>query len=723
MANTIEVKVPDIGDFSDVPVIEILVSVGDTVTKEQGLATLESDKATLEVPSSAAGVVKEIKVKLGDKVSEGSLVVVLEAEGQAAAEAPKAAAPAQAETPKVEQKAEAPKAAAPAPSQSAAASGPVEVKVPDIGDFSDVPVIEILVSVGDTVSKEQGLVTLESDKATLEVPSSAAGKVKEIKVKIGDKVNQGDLVVVLEGEGGQASAEAAPSASAPTPAPAPAQTPRSGPSAADAPPAPKAAAGTGKPADIECRMVVLGSGPGGYTAAFRAADVGLDTVLIERYASLGGVCLNVGCIPSKALLHSAAVIDEVAHAGDFGVDFGKPKINLDKLREYKEKVVGSLTKGLAGMAKQRKVRVVQGTGVFVSPNEIEITGEDGKTQLLRFEQCIIAAGSQAVKLPNFPWDDKRVMDSTDALELAEVPKKLLVVGGGIIGLEMATVYRALGSEVTVVEFMDQLMPGADKDLVKPLADRLKKQGVIVHLKTKASGVSAEKKGITVTFESATEGQKPELESGTWDRVLVAVGRSPNGKKIGADKAGVQVTDRGFIPVDTQMRTNVPHIFAIGDIVGNPMLAHKATHEGKLAAEVAAGEKKEWVARVIPSVAYTDPEIAWVGVTETEAKAKGLKVGVAKFPWAASGRAIGIGRTEGFTKLIFDEATHRVIGGGIVGVHAGDLLAEIGLAIEMGAEAEDIGHTIHAHPTLSESVAMAAEVYDGTITDLYIPKKK
>lgn len=489
------------------------------------------------------------------------------------------------------------------------------------------------------------------------------------------------------------------------------------------PAAPKPALSSGKPADIECEMVVLGSGPGGYTAAFRAADVGLDTVLVERYASLGGVCLNVGCIPSKALLHAAAVIDEVAHAGDFGVEFGKPTITLDKLREYKEKVVNQLTKGLAGMAKQRKVRNVQGVGRFVSANELEITAADGSTQLLRFQKCIIAAGSQAVKLPNFPWDDKRVMDSTDALELAEVPGSLLVVGGGIIGLEMATVYSALGSKVTVVEFMDQLMPGADKDLVKPLADRLKKQGIEVHLKTKASGVTADAKGITVTFDAAEEGQAPALAQGTFDRVLVAVGRSPNGKKIDAEKAGVQVTDRGFIPVDRQMRTNVPHIFAIGDIVGNPMLAHKATHEGKLAAEVAAGHKKEWVARVIPSVAYTNPEIAWVGVTETEAKAKGLKVGVAKFPWAASGRAIGIGRTEGFTKLIFDEETHRIIGGAIVGVHAGDLLAEIGLAIEMGAEAEDIGHTIHAHPTLSESVAMASEIYDGTITDLYMPKKK
>ncbi|QDI04740.1 dihydrolipoyl dehydrogenase [Xanthomonas cerealis pv. cerealis] len=598
----------------------------------------------------------------------------------------------------------------------------IEVKVPDIGDYSEVPVIEVLVAVGDSVKKDQGLLTLESDKATLEVPSAAAGVIKELKVKLGDTLSEGAVIALLETEDAGAASAAAPAAAK---ADAPASKPPVAPShrAPAEPPVPKPALASGKPADIECKMVVLGAGPGGYTAAFRAADLGLDTVLIERYPSLGGVCLNVGCIPSKALLHAAAVIDEVAHAGDFGVTFSAPKIALDKLRTYKENVVGRLTGGLASMAKQRKVRTVTGVASFVSPNELEIVGADGKTQLLRFEHCIIAAGSQAVKLPNFPWDDKRVMDSTDALELQEIPKTLLVVGGGIIGLEMATVYSALGSKVTVVEFMDQLMPGADKDLVKPLAERLKKQGVQIHLKTKATEVKADKKGITVSFEAAAAGETPALGATSYDRVLVAVGRSPNGKKIGAEKAGVNVTERGFIPVDRQMRSNVPHIFAIGDIVGNPMLAHKATHEGKLAAEVAAGEKKEWVARVIPSVAYTNPEIAWVGVTETEAKAKGLKVGVAKFPWAASGRAIGIGRTEGFTKLIFDEDTHRIIGGAIVGVHAGDLLAEIGLAIEMGAEAEDIGHTIHAHPTLSESVGMAAEVYDGTITDLYIPKKK
>jgi dihydrolipoamide dehydrogenase len=588
----------------------------------------------------------------------------------------------------------------------------IEVKVPDIGDFDGIPVIEILVQPGDIVAKDQGLVTLESDKATMEVPSSAAGVVKELKVKLGDTVSEGSVIAILESAEGASAPPAAPKTEAAVaPAPAPAAPPTA------AAPAPTAAASSGRKADVECRMLVLGAGPGGYTAAFRSADLGLDTVLVERYPSLGGVCLNVGCIPSKALLHAANVIDEAAHAKDYGIDFGAPKIALDALRGYKEKVVGQLTKGLAGMAKQRKVRTLQGGGKFVSPNEIEVTGDSG-TQLVRFEQCIIAAGSQPVKLPAFPWDDPRVMDSTDALELKDIPKSLLVVGGGIIGLEMATVYRALGAEVTVVEFMDQLMPGADTDLIKPLADRLKKQGITVHLKTKVVEAKAAKAGIVCSFEGASIPAKD-----TYDRVLVAVGRAPNGKKIDADKAGVAVTDRGFIEVDRQMRTNVPHIFAIGDIIGQPMLAHKATHEGKLAAEVAAGEKKEWVARVIPSVAYTDPEIAWVGVTETEAKAKGLKVGVGKFPWAASGRAIGIGRTEGFTKLIFDEATHRIIGAGIVGVHAGDLIAEATLAIEMGCEVADIGHTIHPHPTLSESVGMAAEVFDGTITDLYIPKKK
>ena len=606
----------------------------------------------------------------------------------------------------------------------------IESKVPDIGGHGDVPVIEILVAVGDTVKKDQGLVTLESDKATMEVPAIADGTIKALKVKLGDTVSEGAVIAVID----SAAASAPPPANAgggwegvalgsddgkstpPQPSPAPA-----GEGAKQ--PAPQAASSSGRKADIECAMVVIGAGPGGYTAAFRSADLGLDTVLIERYASLGGVCLNVGCIPSKALLHAADVIEQAAHASDYGVDFGKPKINIDTLRGYKDKVVGQLTKGLAGMAKQRKVRVVQGTAKFVSANELEIVDAEGKTQLLRFAHCIIAAGSQPVKLPSFPWGDPRVMDSTDALNLADVPKKLLVVGGGIIGLEMATVYRALGSEVTVVEFMPQLMPGADLALVKPLADRLQKQGVAIHLTTKVVDAKAQKNGIACTFEgeSIPDGK-------LYDRVLVSVGRAPNGGKLDAEKAGVRVGERGFIDVDRQMRSNVPHIFAIGDLVGQPMLAHKATHEGKLAAEVAAGEGmpgkgREWVARVIPSVAYTDPEIAWVGVTETEAKAKGLKVGVGKFPWAASGRAIGLSRTEGFTKLVFDEDSHRIIGGGIVGVHAGELIAEIALAIEMGCEVHDIGHTIHPHPTLSESVGMAAEVFDGSITDLYVPKKK
>ncbi|MGN2253002.1 dihydrolipoyl dehydrogenase [Frateuria sp. GZRe12] len=606
----------------------------------------------------------------------------------------------------------------------------IEVKVPDIG-HDNVPVIEVLVKAGDRVEKEQSLITLESDKATMEVPSSAAGVVKELKVKVGDEVSEGAVILTLEAEAsapspprGEGRGEGAPSpetsngAKTKTDVPASsAPSPQSSPRGGEEAKAPQAAAVSSKPADIECKLVVLGSGPGGYTAAFRAADLGVDTVLVERYASLGGVCLNVGCIPSKALLHAAAVIDEAEAMAAHGVSFGKPKIELDKLRKFKDQVVGKLTGGLAGMARQRKVRTVQGTGSFVSPHELEVKTAEG-TKLIRFEHAIIAAGSQAVRLPMFPWDDERVMDSTGALELKDIPKQLLVVGGGIIGLEMATVYAGLGSEVTVVEFMDQLIPGADADLVKPLAKRLGGKLKGVHLKTKVVEAKATKKGIEVRYEGDSI-----PDTTVFDRVLVAVGRSANGNKIGADKAGVAVTERGFINVDTQMRTNVPHIFAIGDLVGQPMLAHKATHEARVAAEVVAGMKSHFDARVIPSVAYTDPEIAWVGVTEREAKEKSLKVGVGKFPWAASGRAIGIDRTEGFTKLLFDEETHRVVGAGIVGPHAGDLISELALAIEMGAEAADIALTIHPHPTLSESVAMAAEVYEGTITDLYIPKKK
>jgi len=600
----------------------------------------------------------------------------------------------------------------------------IEVKVPDIGGHDNVPVIEVLVKVGDTVSKEQSLITLESDKATMEIPSSAAGVIKELKLKVGDEVSEGAVIVVLEvadasppsptgrGAGGEGSAEAMPSATAePTP------TPSGHPLPSGEGKVPQAAGASGRAADIECKLVVLGSGPGGYTAAFRAADLGVDTVLVERYATLGGVCLNVGCIPSKALLHAAEVIDEAAAMAAHGVSFGAPKIDIDKLRSFKNKVVAQLTGGLGSMAKQRKVRIVEGTGMFVSPNELEVQTKDG-VKLIRFENAIIAAGSQSVKLPSFPWDDERIVDSTGALELKEVPKKLLVVGGGIIGLEMATVYSALGSEVTVVEFMDQIIPGTDADLIRPLSQRLGKRLKGIHLKTKVVEAKATKKGIEVSYEGDS------IPATTlFDRVLVSVGRSPNGGKIGADKAGVAVTERGFINVDSQMRTNVPHIFAIGDLVGQPMLAHKATHEAKVAAEVVAGQKSHFDARVIPSVAYTDPEIAWVGVTEREAKEKGLKIGVGKFPWAASGRAIGIDRTEGFTKLIFDEATHRIVGGAIVGPHAGELIAEVALAIEMGSEAADIGLTIHPHPTLSESIGMAAEVYEGTITDLYMPRKK
>ncbi|SEP14778.1 dihydrolipoamide dehydrogenase [Luteibacter sp. UNC138MFCol5.1] len=596
----------------------------------------------------------------------------------------------------------------------------IELKVPDLGGSHDVPVIEILVKVGDTVAKDQSLVTLESDKATMDVPASQGGRIVEIKVKIGDELNDGSVIALIEAEGadapvaekvvGQSVTKDAPPPAAPSPAPAP-------PKPATPVAAPKAGSDSGRKADIECDLVVLGSGPGGYTAAFRGADIGLDTVLVERYASLGGVCLNVGCIPSKALLHAAAVIDEAAHMEAHGITFGAPSIDLDKLRSFKEKVVGKLTGGLAQMAKARKVRTVTGVGAFVSPYEMEVQTAEG-TKLIRFRNAVIAAGSQSVKLPSFPWDDERVIDSTGALELRDVPKKLLVVGGGIIGLEMATVYAGLGSEVTVVELADQLIPGADADLIKPLQQRIAKRYKGIHLKTKVVEAKATKKGIEVTFEGESI---PDTK--LFDRVLVSVGRSPNGAKVGADKAGVEVTDRGFIPVDRQMRTNVPHIFAIGDLVGQPMLAHKATHEAKVAAEAAAGQKSFFDARVIPSVAYTDPEIAWVGVTEREAKEKGLKVGVGKFPWAASGRAIGIDRTEGFTKLIFDEETHRIVGAGIVGPHAGDLISELALAIEMGAEAGDIGRTVHPHPTLGESVGMAAEVYEGTITDLYISKKK
>ena len=575
----------------------------------------------------------------------------------------------------------------------------IEIKVPDIGDFKEVGVIEVLVKPGDTVQKETSLITVESDKATMEIPSPAAGVVKEIKVKIGDKVAEGSLVLTLD---------EAVAAEAQAPAPAVPAVPVA-PAAATLP--------AGAAADIECDVVVLGSGPGGYSAAFRAADLGKKVVLVERYATLGGVCLNVGCIPSKALLHVAAVMDEAQHMAEHGISFGKPAVDLAKLRGWKEKVVGKLTTGLAGMAKLRKVTVVQGTGSFADPNHLAVETKEGR-KLVRFISAIIAAGSQAAKLPFLP-DDPRIIDSTGALELKSMPKRMLVIGGGIIGLEMGTVYSTLGARLDVVEMMDSLMLGPDRDLVAVWQKFNATRFDNIMLKTRTLKVEATPQGIKAWFEGEGAPKEPQ----TYDLVLVSVGRTPNGKVIGADKAGVAVNERGFIPVDSQMRTNVPHIYAIGDIVGQPMLAHKAVHEGHVAAEAVAGEKSHFDARVIPGVAYTDPEVAWVGLTEDEARKQGVKVGVGKFPWAASGRAIANGRDEGFTKLIFDAETHRILGGGIVGTGAGDLISELALAIEMGADAVDIGKTIHPHPTLGESVGMAAELYEGVCTDMPPVKKK
>lgn len=573
----------------------------------------------------------------------------------------------------------------------------IDVKVPDIGDFDAVPVIGIMVSPGDVVAVEDPLIELESDKATMEVPSPAAGKVVEIKVKEGDELGEGALILTLEAEGAAAEAPAKEEAAKPVEAP-------------------QAASSVAK-GDIHGQVVVLGSGPGGYTAAFRAADLGLDVVLIEKNPTLGGVCLNVGCIPSKALLHAAKVITEAEEMDHFGVSLGKPKIDVDKLRGWKQSVVDKLVGGLGGLAKARKVTVVEGKGQFSSANSIDVATADGK-KVVTFDQCIVAAGSEPVTLPFIPHEDARVIDSTGALELDGIPKKLLVLGGGIIGLEMGTVYEALGSQVTVVEFMDQIIPGCDKDIVKPLAKRLEGRFEEIRVKTKVTAVKAQKNGLKVTMEGP-DGSEDKL----FDKVLVAVGRRPNGALIALDKAGVAVDERGFVTVDNQMRTNQPHIFAIGDVVGQPMLAHKAVHEGKVAAEVCAGEKRAFDARVIPSVAYTDPEVAWVGVTETDAKAQGMKVGKGVFPWAASGRSLSLGRDEGITKVIFDPEDDRVIGAAIVGPNAGDLIAEVALAIEMGADATDLGHTIHPHPTLSETVNFAAEMFEGTITDLMPPKKR
>ena len=601
-------------------------------------------------------------------------------------------------------------------------SDPLTVAVPDIGDFSDVPVIEILVAPGDRVDIETPLVTLESDKATMDVPSPHAGTVASVLVAVGDTVSEGAALLVLAAESDAAMRDApdadtgAPGTRSGSGTPAP-----PGDSGTDSARSPSAGPPPSTPADIEAEVVVLGAGPGGYTAAFRAADLGLRTVLVERYPTLGGVCLNVGCIPSKALLHTAAVIDGAGEMAAHGVAFGPPSIDVAKLAGWKNKVVGRLTRGLAGLAKQRNVQVVHGEGAFSSPHRLSVAGSDGTTEI-EFRHAIIAAGSQAIEIPGFPNDDPRLMDSTDALVLDDVPGRLLVVGGGIIGLEMATVYAALGSRVTVVELMDGLIPGCDRDLVKPLEKRIRARYESILLSTRVTGISREGTGLRVSFESADgNGDAPADE--TFDRVLVAVGRRPNGHRIGAENAGVHVDERGFIPADRRQRTNVEHIFSIGDIAGEPMLAHKATHEGKVAAEVCAGHKASFDALAIPSVAYTDPEVAWTGLTENSAREQGIDCDKATFPWAASGRALGIGRSEGLTKVLFDKETGRLVGAGIVGPHAGDLIAEATLAIEMGADARDIGLTIHPHPTLSETINFAAEMVEGTITDLYIPRRK
>ena len=597
----------------------------------------------------------------------------------------------------------------------------VDLVVPDLGNFGDVAVVEVLVKAGDRVEVDSPLLTLETDKASMDVPATAAGVLAEVMVKAGDKVSKGSLIARVDVEGGvaQAAAGDAP-AGKPAASPPRAAAAAAGEPAAQSAPAPKTSAPSGSASDTgfdrSTQLLVLGSGPGGYTAAFRAADLGVRVILVERSTTLGGVCLNVGCIPSKALLHAAKVIEEAQEMATHGITFGKPTIDRAKLRGWKNSVVGKLTGGLTLLAKQRKVDVVRGVGRFVGPNVGEVTGTEG-TERIRFEQCIIAAGSEAVRLPGLP-DDPRVIDSSGALEIEPFTGPMLVVGGGIIGLEMACVYAALGTPVSVVELTGQLMPGCDPDLVRPLERRVRARYAQILLNTKVARVEALEAGLRVSFE----GEKAPPPT-TYDRVLVAVGRSPNGRRIGAEAAGVNVAERGFIPVDKQMRTNVPHIFAIGDIVGPPMLAHKATHEAKVAAEVAAGHKRAFDARVIPSVAYTDPEVAWVGLTELEAKARGIAVEKGVFPWAASGRSLSLGRDEGMTKLLFEPQTHRVLGGGIVGTNAGELISEVALAIETGCDAADIGLTIHPHPTLSETVGAAAEAYEGTLTDLYVPKKR
>ncbi|KQP77559.1 dihydrolipoamide dehydrogenase [Methylobacterium sp. Leaf113] len=603
-----------------------------------------------------------------------------------------------------------------------------DVHLPDIGDFQNVPVIEVSVGPGDVIAVDDVIIVLESDKATMDIPSPVAGTVAEVRIKPGDSVSQGDLILVMAEAAGtgapkptvtdtttSGAASASPGGHAPGEGQAGYGSSATATGGAAPAPAPKGAAPVSGE-EMRAQVLVIGAGPGGYTAAFRAADLGQSVVLVERWPNLGGVCLNVGCIPSKALLHAAKVIDESHAMAAHGISFTAPQIDIDKLRAWKDGVVKRLTGGLSGLAKQRKVTVVMGEARFVSPHQVAVEHE-GRTRVIGFDHAIIAAGSEPVQMPFIPHDDPRVIDSTGALELDGVPGRLLVIGGGIIGLEMATVYHALGSKVTIVELMDQIIPGADRDLVMPLMKRIQKQYEAIHLKAKVTAVEATSEGLKVSFEG---GSAPATD--TFDKVLVSVGRRPNGHRIGAEAAGVAVDARGFIAVDRQMRTNVPHIFAIGDVVGQPMLAHKATHEGKVAAEVAAGKPSAFDAKVIPSVAYTDPEVAWVGLTENEARAKGITLGKGVFPWAASGRSLALGREEGLTKVLFDPETDRILGCGIVGPSAGDLIAEAALAIELGADAEDIGLTIHPHPTLSETIGLAAEAFEGTITDLYMPKK-
>ena len=596
----------------------------------------------------------------------------------------------------------------------------IEIRVPDIGDFKDVPIIEILVNVGDTVTKEQSLITVESDKATMEIPSPESGVITSLAVKLGDVINTGAAIGSMEVAAG-ASGAAPLSVPAPQLPAAPLESPQAVTAAAALLASSSTPAKAVPQGDLHAEVLVLGAGPGGYTAAFRSADLGRQVVLIERYPTLGGVCLNVGCIPSKALLHAAKVITEAEEMGHNGISFGKPAIDIEKLRGWKDGVIGKLTKGLGGMAKGRKVNVQEGVGKLVSANMVELTGKDG-VKRVSFDSCIIAAGSQVAKIPGFPYDDPRLIDSTGALELADIPRRLLVIGGGIIGLEMACVYDALGSKVTVVEFADGLIPSADRDMVKPLHKRIEKRYEAIYLKTRVTQLAARADGLLATFEGADGQPAPIPNQQLFDRVLLAVGRRPNGRDIGAEAAGVTVNERGYIPVDRQQRTNLPHIYAIGDICGEPMLAHKATYEAKIAAETIDGHKVGFDALTVPSVAYTDPEIAWMGITETQARQDGIEVKAATFPWAASGRAIANDRTEGATKLIYDPRSKRILGAGIVGPNAGELIAEMTLALEMGADLEDVALTIHPHPTLSETPFFAAEVALGTITDM-MPAKK